>query len=116
MQELWQIEFSPQTEHIVAMAAAPRGERTASAVRHCLITACHCWSPSLTLWQGDILGDKTVLFKYINPNLLAVATLTPYVKRKATLTIYIIDTVKVSPPLVTRGGSRLMLSCAGHLH
>eukprot|EP00730_Choanoeca_flexa_P017281 TRINITY_DN8301_c0_g2_i2.p1 TRINITY_DN8301_c0_g2~~TRINITY_DN8301_c0_g2_i2.p1 ORF type:complete len:902 (+),score=173.38 TRINITY_DN8301_c0_g2_i2:2-2707(+) len=72
--ELWQISFSPLDERIVASATAPPGDRAASA--------------------GDILGDKTVLFKYLNPNLLAVATLSPYVKRKATLTVYVIDTVK----------------------
>eukprot|EP00045_Choanoeca_perplexa_P011943 m.128182 g.128182 ORF g.128182 m.128182 type:complete len:338 (+) comp15823_c2_seq5:1079-2092(+) len=34
--QLWQIEFSPETERIVAMASAPAGERTASAVSRML--------------------------------------------------------------------------------
>jgi len=40
------------------------------------------------------LGDGTVLYKYLNPNMQAIATLTPYDKRTATMSLYLIDVVK----------------------
>lgn len=35
-----------------------------------------------------------MLYKYLNPNLQAIATLSPYEKRAATLTVYLVDVVK----------------------
>ena len=44
--------------------------------------------------QGRVLGDRSVLYKYINPNLLAVATLeTDSVQKGGVLNMYLIDSV-----------------------
>ena len=44
--------------------------------------------------QGRVLGDRFVLYKYINPNLLAVATLeTDSVQKGGVLNMYLIDSV-----------------------
>ena len=56
--------------------------------------------------QGNVLGDRAVLYKYVNPNLVAVLTFDP---ESSTLTIYMVDAVsgqvvhqsritKVKPP------------------
>ena len=42
-----------------------------------------------------MLSDRNVLYKYMNPHLVAFSTLTPYVKGSAVLHIYLLDTVKV---------------------
>jgi ER membrane protein complex subunit 1 len=39
---------------------------------------------------GRVLGDRSVLYKYLNPNLLVIAVTTP---AKSTLTIYLLDNV-----------------------
>jgi hypothetical protein len=102
-QSLWRIEFPAAQETIVAVTAKPAGELTSSAVggqrpagsnRAEDASRCAC-ERSVRFWQGDILGDKSVLFKYLNPSLIAVATLTPYVKRSGTLTVYLVDTIRV---------------------
>ena len=42
--------------------------------------------------QGKVLGDRRVLYKYLNPNLVAVATkVTP--DTKPGISIYLVDTV-----------------------
>ncbi|EDQ92436.1 uncharacterized protein MONBRDRAFT_30835 [Monosiga brevicollis MX1] len=72
-QPTYELDLAPQGEVVADVAMLPAYQRIAS--------------------PGEILADKTVLFKYTNPNLLAVATLSPYVKRSAVLTVAIIDTV-----------------------
>lgn len=41
--------------------------------------------------QGRVLADRSVLYKYINPNLLAIATITNDTLHKHVLSVYIID-------------------------
>lgn len=41
--------------------------------------------------QGRVLSDRSVLYKYVNPNLLAIATLSPDPLHKNVLSIYLID-------------------------
>lgn len=40
--------------------------------------------------QGKVLGDRSVLYKYSNPNLVALAV---FDELESTLTIYLIDAV-----------------------
>ncbi|XP_034117665.1 ER membrane protein complex subunit 1 isoform X1 [Drosophila albomicans] len=60
--------------------------------------------------QGRVLGDRSVLYKYINPNLVAFVTQAPDATHKSVLNLYLIDVVsgsvifsmthrKVRPPL-----------------
>ncbi|XP_002054888.3 ER membrane protein complex subunit 1 isoform X1 [Drosophila virilis] len=60
--------------------------------------------------QGRVLGDRSVLYKYINPNLVAFVTQAPDAAHKSVLNLYLIDVVsgsvifsmthrKVRPPL-----------------
>uniref|UniRef100_A0A1B6KS38 ER membrane protein complex subunit 1 n=1 Tax=Graphocephala atropunctata TaxID=36148 RepID=A0A1B6KS38_9HEMI len=46
--------------------------------------------------QGRVLGDRSVLYKYINPNLVAVLTQTPDPLYKNVLSVYLIDVVSGS--------------------
>lgn len=46
--------------------------------------------------QGRVLGDRSVLYKYINPNLVAVATHGPDSIHKYILNIHLIDIVSGS--------------------
>jgi hypothetical protein len=44
---------------------------------------------------GKVLGDKSTLYKYLNPNLLGIVTLTsPSPATPSTSTIYLIDAAK----------------------
>lgn len=43
--------------------------------------------------QGRVLGDRSVLYKYINPNLVAIATHGPDSIHKYVLNIHLIDAV-----------------------
>jgi len=45
---------------------------------------------------GKVLGNRNVLYKYLNPNILAVATVKPHEIYTSVLSIYFIDTVKGS--------------------
>jgi len=45
---------------------------------------------------GKVLGNRNVLYKYLNPNVLAVATIKPDEKYTSVLSLYFIDTVKGS--------------------
>lgn len=45
---------------------------------------------------GKVLGNRNVLYKYLNPNILAVATIKPDEEYTSILSIYFIDTVKGS--------------------
>ncbi|XP_030373597.1 ER membrane protein complex subunit 1 isoform X2 [Scaptodrosophila lebanonensis] len=46
--------------------------------------------------QGRVLGDRSVLYKYINPNLVAVITQAPDALHKSILNLYLIDVVSGS--------------------
>eukprot|EP00050_Salpingoeca_kvevrii_P014758 m.39783 g.39783 ORF g.39783 m.39783 type:complete len:921 (-) comp5964_c0_seq1:76-2838(-) len=73
VEQLWQIVLSPTTETIQAVTARPLRERVSSL--------------------GEILSDGSVMYKYLNPNMLGVATLSPYEKGAATMYLYLIDVV-----------------------
>jgi len=45
---------------------------------------------------GKVLGNRNVLYKYLNPNVLAVATIKPDEVYTSVLSVYLIDTVKGS--------------------
>ncbi|OUM64402.1 hypothetical protein PIROE2DRAFT_69245 [Piromyces sp. E2] len=45
---------------------------------------------------GKVLGNRNVLYKYLNPNVLAVATVKPDKVYTSVLSLYLIDTVKGS--------------------
>lgn len=73
-QHIYTLSFSTATESIVAVASRDQFERVHAV--------------------GDPFNDKTVHHKYLNPNLLIVATLTKVaIKGSATLTVYIVDTI-----------------------
>ncbi|XP_030246797.1 ER membrane protein complex subunit 1 isoform X2 [Drosophila navojoa] len=46
--------------------------------------------------QGRVLGDRSVLYKYINPNLVAFVTQAPDATHKSVLNLYLIDVVSGS--------------------
>ncbi|CAJ0753240.1 15632_t:CDS:10 [Entrophospora sp. SA101] len=73
--EVWNIHF-PDDEKISAIGHRPQYEKVASL--------------------GRVLGDRSVLYKYLNPHLVAVATLSSSESSTATLNIYLIDIVKGS--------------------
>jgi len=45
---------------------------------------------------GKVLGNRNVLYKYLNPNILAVATIKPHEEYTSLLSLYFVDTVKGS--------------------
>jgi len=45
---------------------------------------------------GKVLGNRNVLYKYLNPNILVVATIKPNKEYTSTLSLYFLDTVKGS--------------------
>ncbi|CAG8644959.1 10223_t:CDS:10, partial [Acaulospora morrowiae] len=69
--ELWNIEF-PEGDKIAAIGHRPQHEKVASL--------------------GRVLGDRSVFYKYLNPHLVAVATISSSVP--ANLNIHLIDIVK----------------------
>ncbi|CAG8693541.1 7769_t:CDS:10, partial [Dentiscutata erythropus] len=68
---LWKFSF-PEGNTIVAIGHKPNHEKIASL--------------------GRVLGDRSVLYKYLNPNIVAVATLSP----SSSLDFYLIDIIKGS--------------------
>ncbi|KPU79929.1 uncharacterized protein Dana_GF16847, isoform B [Drosophila ananassae] len=46
--------------------------------------------------QGRVLGDRSVLYKYINPNLVAFVTQAPDATHKSLLNLYLVDVVSGS--------------------
>lgn len=66
----WSINLDASTK-IVALSMKPSVEKVHS--------------------QGRVLSDRSVLYKYVNPNLLAVATLSQDPMHKHVLSIYLID-------------------------
>ena len=70
----WQMQLTAPGDTVVAVTQPYAQEPVASA--------------------GEILGDKSVMYKYLNPNMLAVATMTPPVKKASQLSVQILDTVR----------------------
>lgn len=68
---LWKLNF-PEGNTIVAIGHKPNHEKVASL--------------------GRVLGNRSVLYKYLNPHIVAVATLSP----STSLDFYLIDTIKGS--------------------
>ncbi|CAG8592009.1 5924_t:CDS:10, partial [Gigaspora rosea] len=68
---LWKLNF-PEGNTIVAIGHRPNHEKVASL--------------------GRVLGNRSVLYKYLNPHIVAVATLSP----STSLDFYLIDTIKGS--------------------
>ncbi|KAG9296619.1 hypothetical protein G9A89_002890 [Geosiphon pyriformis] len=73
--KLWKINF-PEGELIKAISERSPYEKVASL--------------------GRVLGDRSVLYKYLNPHLISVATYTNTSQDISTLNIYLIDVVKGS--------------------
>ncbi|CAG8783115.1 5053_t:CDS:10, partial [Cetraspora pellucida] len=69
---LWELNF-PEGNNIVAIGHRPSHEKVASL--------------------GRVLGDRSVLYKYLNPHTVAVATSSP---STASLDFYLIDIIKGS--------------------
>ncbi|XP_060519442.1 ER membrane protein complex subunit 1 [Cylas formicarius] len=67
----WNLDLAPST--LVALSAKPANERVHS--------------------QGKVLYDRSVYYKYVNPNLLAVATVSDDLVHRSVLTVYLIDGV-----------------------
>ncbi|RUP43929.1 hypothetical protein BC936DRAFT_150183 [Jimgerdemannia flammicorona] len=90
MEMLWNIEF-PAGEEVVAF-----GEKNAygelrnihTHLAHAIATFC---STEKVASMGRVLGNRNVLYKYLNPHLLAVAT---YAEARSALTLYLVDLVK----------------------
>ncbi|CAG8465850.1 4436_t:CDS:10 [Ambispora leptoticha] len=70
---LWAISF-PDDERIAAIAKRNPHEKVASL--------------------GRVLGDRSVLYKYLNPHLVAIATITSTKDMISSLNLYLIDVVK----------------------
>lgn len=71
---MWNVQFNPEVESIAAVASKHAKAKVNSV--------------------GETLGDRSVIYKYLNPNMLALATMSPYARGSANLTIYLIDTIK----------------------
>ncbi|XP_014259413.1 ER membrane protein complex subunit 1 [Cimex lectularius] len=67
---VWSIQL---TDKVIAVTGKRRGEKVHS--------------------QGRVLGDRSVLYKYINPNLVAVATQASDPVHKSIISVYLVDTV-----------------------
>ncbi|XP_050312086.1 ER membrane protein complex subunit 1 [Anthonomus grandis grandis] len=68
---LWEVRLLPSK--ITGVAMKPASERVHS--------------------QGKVLYDRSVYYKYVNPNILAVATVTPDPIHRSVVTIFLIDGV-----------------------
>lgn len=68
------VMFDPAAERIAALAFKHREEKVSSL--------------------GEILGDRSVIHKYLNPHIIALATTTPYQRGSTTLAVYLLDTVR----------------------
>jgi len=71
---VWTLVMRPENERIAAVGFKYPGARAARV--------------------GVILGDKTVLHKYLNPNMVSIATMSPAVKGFSVLNVYLIDAVR----------------------
>ncbi|KAJ8672798.1 hypothetical protein QAD02_004058 [Eretmocerus hayati] len=71
--KVWELYLSPKTQQITHVVSKSPLERVHS--------------------QGRVLSDRSVLYKYINPNLVAIATQGTSGAHKNTLTLYLLDVV-----------------------
>ena len=71
---MWHMQFNAEVESIAAVASRHAKAKVNSV--------------------GETLGDRSVIYKYLNPNMLALATISPYARGSANMTIYLIDTIK----------------------
>ncbi|OXU30919.1 hypothetical protein TSAR_001886 [Trichomalopsis sarcophagae] len=74
--KVWELVFSPKNQRITHVVSKDPIERVHS--------------------QGRVLGDRSVLYKYINPNLVAVVTQGTNGAHKNTLNLYLLDVVSGS--------------------
>ncbi|XP_050532938.1 ER membrane protein complex subunit 1 isoform X2 [Daktulosphaira vitifoliae] len=70
--EVWKIQFSKPTQ-VIAIGSKEAIEHVHS--------------------QGRVMSDRSVLYKYINPNMVAILTLAPDTTHKSVLTLHLLDTV-----------------------
>ncbi|XP_025197839.1 ER membrane protein complex subunit 1 isoform X2 [Melanaphis sacchari] len=70
--EVWKIQFNKPTQ-IIAIGSRDAMEHVHS--------------------QGRVLSDRSVLYKYINPNMVAILTLAPDTTHKSVLTLHLLDAV-----------------------
>lgn len=71
--KVWELLLSPKNQKIIRVVSKNPIERVHS--------------------QGRVLGDRSVLYKYINPNLVAVVTEGVGAAHKNTLNLYLLDVV-----------------------
>ena len=72
--EIWTLVMRPENEQIAAVGFKYPGAQAARV--------------------GVILGDKSVMHKYLNPNMISIATMSPAVKGFSVLNVYLIDVVR----------------------
>lgn len=70
---VWEVVFQPETQTIQSVVGKSPQERVHS--------------------QGRVLGDRSVLYKYVNPNLVAVVTQGTDTVHKYVLNVYLLDVV-----------------------
>ncbi|KAL4149129.1 hypothetical protein QTP88_003140 [Uroleucon formosanum] len=70
--EVWKTQFNKPTQ-IIAIGSRDAMEHVHS--------------------QGRVLSDRSVLYKYINPNMVAILTLAPDTTHKSVLTLHLLDAV-----------------------
>lgn len=70
--EVWKIQFNKPTQ-VIAIGSRDAMEHVHS--------------------QGRVLSDRSVLYKYINPNMVAILTLAPDTTHKSVLTLHLLDVV-----------------------
>ncbi|XP_011504565.1 PREDICTED: ER membrane protein complex subunit 1 [Ceratosolen solmsi marchali] len=74
--KVWELVLSPKNQRITHVVSKDPIERVHS--------------------QGRVLGDRSVLYKYINPNLVAIVTQGTSSVQKNTLNLYLLDVVSGS--------------------
>ncbi|XP_033226104.1 ER membrane protein complex subunit 1 isoform X2 [Belonocnema kinseyi] len=74
--KVWELVFSPKIQKIIEIVSKNPLERVHS--------------------QGRVLNDRSVLYKYINPNLVAIVTEGASAAHKNTLSVYLVDVVSGS--------------------
>ncbi|KAE8738070.1 hypothetical protein FOCC_FOCC016445 [Frankliniella occidentalis] len=70
---VWEVVFQPESQTLVNVVGKNPQERVHS--------------------QGRVLGDRSVLYKYVNPNLVAVVTQGTDTLHKFVLNVYLLDAV-----------------------
>jgi hypothetical protein len=86
-----ELEYAKETDSFVARH---RWQVQLAAPGDTVVAATQPYPQEPVASAGEILGDKSVMYKYLNPNMLAVATMTPPVKKASQLSVHLIDTVR----------------------